>query len=225
MSDSAMWATFILVLFSTQVLCQASETSGCSQFQNLEHLLEKLVRMEFKVEQLEKSINCSRCCEGESSNIKSLDAITSKLLQLDLKIKQLETKNNTPSAHKVIFSALIDNSISSLNSGDIIPFKDVQVNLGNGYSTSGVFTAPVSGTYYFQTSFLTSPSDELWVTIDLNGGTVGRANGKGHNTRHGTGTQTVIMDLAVGDKVSVKCAGGHNIYGSLYSSFSGFMIN
>ena len=47
---------------------------------------------------------------------------------------------------EVIFNANRDTDFTGKRT---IPFSNVDVNLGNGMTVAGTFTAPVSGTYYF----------------------------------------------------------------------------
>ena len=47
---------------------------------------------------------------------------------------------------EVIFNA---HSETDFTGKGTIPFSNVDVNLGNGMTVAGTFTAPVSGTYYF----------------------------------------------------------------------------
>jgi hypothetical protein len=105
-------------------------------------------------------------------------------------------------------------------------FKKLVTNIGDAYKpSSGQFIAPVNGTYHFHTSFLSGNGAEVWTYIDLNGQVQVRADARGTDSRHGTGSQSVILELKTGDIVSVKIYQGNTILGLEYSSFSGFLLN
>jgi hypothetical protein len=95
-------------------------------------------------------------------------------------------------------------------------------NIGNHFSTTtGLFTAPVAGTYNFNFTLTTSDTQSHFVDLFKNGSSV-----FGHSLIYGviynTGSMTINVTLAAGDTMSAhKRGAGYAVYNAL---FSGFLI-
>jgi len=101
-----------------------------------------------------------------------------------------------------------------------IVYSSAYVNIGSGLNTStGIFTAPVAGTYMFTVHGLANGGSGD-ISMQVNGTT--RAACRGNNT---TASAALIYTLAVND--TVKCvASSASIYGdgSGWSIFTGRLI-
>ena len=128
---------------------------------------------------------------------------------------------------------------SSLANSSIIIFGTATTNIGSNYSTStGIFTAPVSGFYCFQTTILfqsLAASTSMTVTLGVNGLSGLTYNfGRTAYTANATGTSgyssvsgSASLALNAGDGVAVYNNSGQtmSIYnGSEWSRFSGFLV-
>jgi hypothetical protein len=95
-------------------------------------------------------------------------------------------------------------------------------NIGNHFSyTTGKFTAPVAGTYFFSFSATTNDANSHFIDIHKNGARVG-----GHVLSYGyqylSATNTCILTLASGDYIEARRRAANY---SLYSvNFSGYLI-
>ena len=95
-------------------------------------------------------------------------------------------------------------------------------NIGNHFSyTTGKFTAPVAGTYFFSFRATTGDTNSHFMDIHKNGARVG-----GHVLSYGytylTATNTCILTLASGDYIEARRRAANY---SLYSvNFSGYLI-
>lgn len=115
---------------------------------------------------------------------------------------------------------------SNLSDGEIIQFDTVLTNAGQGFNKyTGVFTAPVDGTYSFQTTILTDKDSEVWAYIGVNGIFKAYLNARGTDTRHGSGSQSLVITLLKGDQVTIRNSGnGGMIYGFGYTTFCGYLL-
>ena len=129
----------------------------------------------------------------------------------------------------VAFTAGLTHSVVHVGLHQNIVFDHVETNLGNGYNPHhGVFTAPVSGLYFFYSSILTGNNEEVWCQIAVNGVQKGSIYGRGTDGRHDQGSQALVVSLQQGDDVAVQnIYNDHSIFGStaeIYSTFSGFLL-
>jgi C1q-related factor len=70
----------------------------------------------------------------------------------------------------VYFHVQRNSTFSSPNQNVTIPFNIEVTNVGNAMDlTSGIFTAPKTGTYFFAFSGIISDGDQLYVSLMLNG--------------------------------------------------------
>ncbi|XP_045187629.2 cerebellin-2-like [Mercenaria mercenaria] len=127
----------------------------------------------------------------------------------------------------VAFSATLNRAnIEHIGVHQNIVFSDVITNIGNGYNNHhGLFIAPVSGLYMFSTTLLSGPNVEYSAAIEINGSDVVKMFERGTDNRHGSATQTVVVQLKKGDDVAVQSlVPDHTYWGDRYSSFSGVLL-
>jgi len=134
-------------------------------------------------------------------------------------------------SEQVAFHAHLSLDIHGTTAGQTIVFDQVDTNLGGGYSgTTGVFTAPVAGTYVFSlTFFMYYPSSsyvsvgELYI-MQNNVQSIRVWLELGNNIR-GTASGTAVLSLNKGDHVYVQ-VGTARMYigGDRVSFFSGFLL-
>ncbi|XP_053374375.1 cerebellin-4-like [Mercenaria mercenaria] len=127
----------------------------------------------------------------------------------------------------VAFSATLNQrNVEHIGVHQNIVFSDVITNIGNGYNNHhGLFIAPVSGLYMFSTTILSGQNVEYVAAIEINGSDVVRMFERGTDNRHGSATQTVIVQLKKGDDVAVQSlSADHTYWGDRYSSFSGVLL-
>ena len=132
-------------------------------------------------------------------------------------------------AGPVAFMARLYNSLSHVGVNQNIPFENVLLNLGNAYhSQHGIFIAPQSGIYLFSSSIMSNNVNHVEVHADLvqNGNVVARIYAHSDSVRHDQGAQTVVIQVKQGDEIWVRNIDytDDQIYGSYYSTFSGYLL-
>ncbi|ROL54456.1 Complement C1q-like protein 4 [Anabarilius grahami] len=109
-----------------------------------------------------------------------------------------------------------------------LTFNNVFTNIGNNYNpTTGLFTAPVKGVYYFRfTACGVQINQSLGASLYKNGQKIVSV-GQWHNhDQHRFASNGAVLQLEVDDVVCMKLLPGYTIYDSPdnLSTFSGFLI-
>ena len=112
----------------------------------------------------------------------------------------------------------------ALGSGSPLRFDKMALNTGNGYdSETGIFTAPVAGTYAF---FLTQMGVDARGTVALaivkHGDVLDLVYSKDHEDQ---GSGQVTAHLGSGQQVWVRHVSGNAVRGSWYTVFTGYLIH
>jgi hypothetical protein len=117
----------------------------------------------------------------------------------------------------VSFSAHL---IQNKKAGNKLRFDRVLTNHGNGYDiNTGIFTAPVNGTYMFSVSTSTSKDKNAGVFIVREGVDEVWAGATSEGDYWNTGATTAIWDMVQGHTVAVR--GSQN---SMYAVFTGTLL-
>jgi len=135
-------------------------------------------------------------------------------------------------SEKIAFHAFLASRIKETTFGQTVVFNQVETNLGGGYNaTTGVFTAPVTGTYVFSLTFgmsqyNSSQSDigdlfimknnvrslRVWQLLDS-------------SISESTASGTTVLSLNKGDQVHLQAgSAAMAIAGGYLSFFSGFLL-
>jgi len=127
-----------------------------------------------------------------------------------------------------VFSATMSRDIANVQNHATIVFDNIITNIGAAYSPSnGVFTCKMAGIYVFV--WTTTNKNRTWMNTELvlNGQRKGIAfSDSGDHDDHSVASNTVVLDLDVGDQVWIRAGTWHNghLGGESCTSFSGFML-
>uniref|UniRef100_A0A3B4WC75 Cerebellin 17 n=1 Tax=Seriola lalandi dorsalis TaxID=1841481 RepID=A0A3B4WC75_SERLL len=134
---------------------------------------------------------------------------------------------------KVAFYAALTNSgkVGPHNTPKVLRFSKVFTNIGKAYSpTTGFFTAPVKGLYFFRFTVCSHRNEHIIMAVKLfhNGRSIMYNlqtwdNGYGHFEYM---SNAVILELNVSDELHLVLPEGGQIYdnGNNHSTFSGFLL-
>ena len=109
-----------------------------------------------------------------------------------------------------------------------VVFNQAITNIGNAYNTdSGIFTAPVAGSYAFFLSQMTPAlHNSLFLVITKNGDVIlDVVFSEGSSSEnYDQGSSLVTTHLVVGDQVWVRQNSGDAVRGGNWTIFSGFLL-
>ncbi|XP_052776748.1 heavy metal-binding protein HIP-like [Mya arenaria] len=150
-------------------------------------------------------------------------SLTSQLIK---DVNQQLTARST----SVAFFARLDKSYENIGAWETIVFKTVVTNEGGAYDgTTGVFTAPVNGTYVFYSNIMTKEGTSIETSLKVNDINKLYLYSGGPTGFYGPGSNMAVLNLNSGDKVKMV---KHGPWGSEpfyihvnWSTFSGFLLN
>ncbi|XP_062389528.1 complement C1q-like protein 2, partial [Sardina pilchardus] len=139
-------------------------------------------------------------------------------------------KMETTAQPKVAFSAgLTDSGFMESGNTDLnLVFTKIITNVGQAYSsTTGFFTAPVRGVYYFRFNVVDILSSRhMYINMFKNGEQImllGESDSDGWPTYLSSGA---TLQLEEGDVVNMRLPAGNRLYDNVnnHSTFSGFLL-
>ncbi|XP_053398352.1 complement C1q-like protein 4 [Mercenaria mercenaria] len=238
--------TYLLFLVLFYVECRSAPEPLCSKFSYDEQLLEKMVRVEFNVNNMEKNmLETEQNMRETEQNMKETEKnmletqrgmletqknMLKSLNEIEDKIKVLEQKE-APAGKDVVAFHAYKAADKTLANNQVIVFTKVIMNEGDGYSSSnGYFTAPISGIFYFNAHLCVQNGKSLEYIIVVNGQT--RASGLYKANASGTCTSfSVTAHMRSGERAWVTIDKSGSSSSSLlyedsddWNYFSGFLI-
>ncbi|XP_063056402.1 collagen alpha-1(X) chain-like [Engraulis encrasicolus] len=208
----------------------ASETEVISLRKDTASVAERLVATETDMEHMKKdtAAQLTDMTAGLIYLTKEHATLETRLVASETGVDNLEREiKDVP---KVAFSAgLTDSGLIQSGSMDLnLVFSKVITNVGQAYSsTSGFFTAPVKGVYYFRFTVMDNLTSR-WMAIRLykNGQQVmyvSQHSGSGNNNYLSSG---VTLQLEMSDEVNLRIAANYYLYSNFnhHSTFSGFLL-
>ncbi|XP_045168531.2 caprin-2-like isoform X1 [Mercenaria mercenaria] len=204
----------LVIAVLTSLEASANEPQcACSKFHYEEQMLEKMVRMEFAVESMKNEMN-----DAKTSVTKTVEEFSR------LKAEHEKTLKKNDSIRPA-FTARLSAHLTKLGHNQPIIFDNIVTNVGQAYSgTTGVFTVPKEGVYYFIATVMSFSGQHVETEIVKNGESMVKmyCNGKSHEQ----GTSGVVLYLNAADEVWVRHlkTNGEHVYGYNWSTFSGFQI-
>ncbi|XP_039679102.1 collagen alpha-1(X) chain-like [Perca fluviatilis] len=181
----------------------------------------------------EETVETKSCYPDMCDLLTEFGAMREKLTSVETRLKEsvnqiLELKNKERT--KVIFSTAIgqgDKPIGPFNTDTTLIYRRVITNIGGAYSPStGIFTAPVAGVYYFTIFYhaggdyegkllLFKNSELVVMTHDHRSGSDGADNGG----------NAAFLQLQPRDQVYVRMAANSHVWGTdHHTTFSGFLV-
>ncbi|KAF7229869.1 complement C1q-like protein 4 [Nothobranchius furzeri] len=159
--------------------------------------------------------------DKDSSSAGELESLKAKVEALENLMKKASTK--------VIFSVAVgeEGVIGPVDTNTTLIYERVLTNIGDAYNTSsGIFTAPVAGVYYFTFFYHAGGEYDSKLVLYKNHELVVLT--QDHPSKSDTadnGGNAVFLQLQQGDQMFVKMEYDTHVYGSDYhTTFSGFLV-
>uniref|UniRef100_A0A4W5MEE4 Cerebellin 6 n=1 Tax=Hucho hucho TaxID=62062 RepID=A0A4W5MEE4_9TELE len=148
--------------------------------------------------------------------------------RLKVNENQLEELKNYK-RKEVIFSAALGGNghTGPIDHDTTLIYKVVITNIGSAYNPStGVFTAPIAGVYYFSFFYHAGGSQTKHIALFKNGQHV--ASSSDHQSSSDgadNGANAVTLQLEVGDQVFIRLMANTHVWDSVnHTTFSGFLL-
>ncbi|XP_070173999.1 complement C1q-like protein 3 isoform X2 [Littorina saxatilis] len=175
-----------------------------------------------------------RSLDDVKSEKRSNNLLTFALEQLSKRVDSLESSLRAKTGSltgTVAFYAGNSNATISRGPHSTVVLDTAFTNVGNGYdTTTGVFTAPVSGLYDLQAMFMQrtwNAKDAIYGSIKIEGRSVAEGVGDNRGGSWDLASIRAIVQVSSGQKVTLASSltnAVDNFYGGRYTTFSGFLI-
>ncbi|CAL8373756.1 unnamed protein product [Boreogadus saida] len=145
--------------------------------------------------------------------------------------QQLQALKESTSAAvpRVGFTAALGHSISPVSNDITVKYQEIISNMGNGYNpATGIFTARVSGMYYFSYTMYNdvAPKPKSFMSLMKNGQRIVSTWDTKGNDSNDSATNAAVLQLEAGDDVYTLLYATFQIYDdpANYNTFSGFLL-
>lgn len=196
----------------------------------VQHLNTKTDKLEMELKEIKNKLASLDASYNKIDEIVFVQAMLEKnLTDTNKRMTTLQMQVDSKRLN-IAFSARVSQSYGDINPEETIKFSDVLTNNGNAYNAlTGIFTAPVTGTYMFFSSILTKNPSALEVGLQVNSQYKmmmypDSRTGLDYNS----GANSVILGLVEGDQVKMSkwgAFGARPFYiHHIWSTFSGSLI-
>ncbi|XP_034069198.1 complement C1q-like protein 2 [Gymnodraco acuticeps] len=181
---------------------------------------------EKEVEELQRE-NADLLARVTASENKST-ALEARMSSSEKEVEELQREN--ADRPQVAFSTGLTDagSVGPFTTDITLKFSKVFTNIGQAYSpTTGIFTAPVRGVYYFRINAW-EDSGQTWTGVELfhNDQRKMRFNDYNDGGGYVSASNVILLQLEKGDVVYIVLIGNYSIYDDSYNRtiFSGFLL-
>ncbi|XP_060584365.1 uncharacterized protein LOC132740475 isoform X1 [Ruditapes philippinarum] len=235
-----MFQRLVALMFITAVISEPE----CSKFHYEEQTLNKMIRQEIAMEKLQadmaatqqqvldtlgKLTETTQQLKDDWNNEKTnLKRVTNELMrETNKSVRNFAAEMEKLKGPTVAFRSkdLVDKTPSA---GDTLVFKTTTLNEGLGYDNkSGIFTAPVAGTYTFSVQLYVHPEHNMYYAIIADSVEINKGLFADKAYMKSYTAETVAV-LQKDSKVYMKCSSGSgNLLTSdaAWNTFSGVLVH
>ncbi|XP_060553419.1 complement C1q-like protein 4 [Ruditapes philippinarum] len=212
--------TKLVVLVIVQIAMNGLCSAEGENLTYIAQVLDKVVRLEVKVKELEKDM--------KKTNADTKDVLENVNNVLDNKTAELELLQDRDYTPIIAFNAYSPVDMS-LDTSQILILQTVRLNEGNGYdNVLGVFTAPVTGLYFFVAHICNYAGRGIHYDIMLEHNTIAKST-QFNNVQYDCSSTSAVTMVTKGQRAYVKCTSGNTspqVQDDTLrqTSFSGFLL-
>ncbi|XP_034088630.1 complement C1q-like protein 2 [Gymnodraco acuticeps] len=192
----------------------------------LKEIRDMAIEHRIKIQRLEQD-NTDLLARVTASENKST-ALEARMSSSEKEVEELQREN--ADRPQVAFSTGLTDagSVGPFTTDITLKFSKVFTNIGQAYSpTTGIFTAPVRGVYYFRINAW-EDSGQTWTGVELfhNDQRKMRFNDYNDGGGYVSASNVILLQLEKGDVVYIVLIGNYSIYDDSYNRtiFSGFLL-
>ncbi|XP_076147378.1 cerebellin-4-like [Alosa pseudoharengus] len=225
MMKTALSVPLLLLLLPLGALCggpgDVQETRALQQVDDVQEVRARVKRED----------NNTPCQENLDSKMLKLqmEELKVSLTALKCQLEEQKKTGSTCNTEKVAFGAALgpDGNRGPFGNDITLVYKVVFANVGNAYSpTTGIFTAPVKGVYYFSFSGHNVSSRGMGLRLFKNDKQTVTVYNHPAGSRFETATNGMNLELEKGDQVCMKLRANSWIYDNAndHSTFIGQLL-
>ncbi|XP_059210104.1 complement C1q-like protein 2 [Centropristis striata] len=161
-----------------------------------------------------------------SELLKVIGDMKDKLSAMETQILELKNKERTT----VVFTAAVgggDVAFGPFKTETTLIYKTVKTNIGNAYNPStGIFTAPVSGVYYFTIFYHAGGESRVHLNVYKNNEHILlTSDHPSDSDTADNGGNAAFLQLQSRDQVYVRMGNNSHVWGhDSHTTFSGFLV-
>ncbi|XP_048238336.1 uncharacterized protein LOC125372415 [Haliotis rufescens] len=163
--------------------------------------------------------------DGDNINAR-LEAVERQFLAFKSTPLERRTPCTSKRSHEFVSFQVKLNKSKIVQKQEVLKFDTVTDNKGGGYhAASGIFEAPVSGTYLFWANIMGYQNANLHIALVKEGVTLAIGYSS-FEINYSVAPLTFLTDLKEGEKVWFTKQGGTvNIHGKLFSNYGGVLLH
>ncbi|XP_059214581.1 complement C1q-like protein 2 [Centropristis striata] len=205
---------------------ETTKTTAPDIWAEVRALRDMVVELKVELRNVQAAVTDS---ESQVEELKAELMVTNVYTRLSSSESRIDTLERENTERKVAFYTGLTNSgdVGPFTSSTTLKYIKVFTNVGDAYNPStGFFTAPVRGVYYFQFTLCGYLTGWMGVQVYKNNQRIMYNLENKEGTGHEYMTNSVVLELMAGDEIHLVLPSSHSLYDNIYNhnTFSGSLL-